>query len=92
MIIPTALEYARPGEEWTLDGDDYAGLTWLSDTPKPTEQEITDAYPLAVKALAAKEKSRVKAISDARAFALSLGFTPVMLAVMYPQLEEPLSE
>jgi len=87
MNIATALEYARPHEEWTLDGDDYAGLTWLSDTPKPTEQEITDAYPLAVKALAAKEKTRFKAISDARAFALSLGFTPAMLEVMYPQLE-----
>jgi hypothetical protein len=21
---------------WTLDGDDYTGLTWLSDTPKPS--------------------------------------------------------
>ena len=92
MMIPTALEYLKPKAEWTLNGDDYAGLTWLSDTPKPTEQEIADAYPLAVKALAAKEKTRVKAISDARAFALSLGFTQAMLAVMYPQLTEPPSE
>jgi hypothetical protein len=87
MNIATALVYARPGEEWTLDGDDYAGLTWLSDTPKPTEQEITDAYPLAVKSIAATEKARLKIVSDARAFALSLGFTEAMLAVMYPQLE-----
>ena len=92
MMIPTALEYLKPKAEWTLNGDDYAGLTWLSDTPKPTEQEIADAYPLAVKALAAKEKTRVKAISDARAFALSLGFTQAMLAVMYPQLAEAPSE
>ncbi len=92
MNIATALEYARPDEEWTLDGDDYAGLTWLSDTPKPTEQEINAAYPLAVKALAATEKARLKALSDARAFALSLGFTPAMLAVMYPQLTEAPSE
>jgi len=92
MMIPTALEYLKPKAEWTLNGDDYAGLTWLSDTPKPTEQEIADAYPLAVKALAAKEKTRVKAISDARAFALSLGFTQAMLAVMYPQLTEAPSE
>jgi len=54
---------------------------------KPTEQELTDAYPLAVKALTDKEKARVKALADARAFAISLGFTPAMLAVMYPQLE-----
>jgi hypothetical protein len=87
MMLPTVLEYLRPKEEWTLDGEDYAGLTWLSDTPKPTEQEITDAYPLAVKAIADKEKAHTKALSDARAFAISLGFTQSMLAVMYPQLE-----
>jgi hypothetical protein len=85
--IAFTLAHSHPGSEWILDGDDYAGLTWLSDTPKPTEQEITDAYPLAVKALADKEKARLKALSDARAFALSLGFTEAMLAVMYPQLE-----
>jgi len=85
--IAFTLTHSHPASEWTLDGDDYAGLTWLSDTPKPTEQELTDAYPLAVKAVADKEKARVKALADARAFAISLGFTPAMLAVMYPQLE-----
>ena len=88
MNIALTLAHSHPDAEWTLDGDDYTGLTWLSDTPKPTEQEITDAYPLAVKAVAEKEKARVKALSDARDFALSLGFTPAMLAVMYPQLTE----
>jgi len=24
------------GSQWTLDGDSYDGLTWLSDTPIPT--------------------------------------------------------
>ncbi len=85
--IAVTLTHSHPGSEWILDGDDYAGLTWLSDTPKPTEQEITDSYPLAVKAVADKEKARLKALSDARAFALALGFTEAMLAVMYPQLE-----
>jgi len=84
--IAFTLTHSYPGSEWTLDGDNYAGLTWISDTPKPTEQEITDAYPLAVKAVADEEKARLKALSDARAFALSLGFTPAMLAVMYPNL------
>ena len=84
--IAFTLMHSHPNAEWTLDGDDYAGLTWISDTPKPTEQEIADAYPVAVKALAAKEKAQLKAISDARDFALSLGFTEAMLAVMYPQL------
>ncbi len=25
------------GKEWTLDGDEYTGLTWLSDDAKPTK-------------------------------------------------------
>ena len=31
--------------EWKLDGDDYSGLTWLSDTPKPTQAELDAAWP-----------------------------------------------
>jgi len=34
-----------PDAEWTLNGDTYDGLTWLSDTPKPTQQELDDAWP-----------------------------------------------
>ena len=30
-----------PTAKWTLSGDSYNGLTWLSDDiPKPTEQEL----------------------------------------------------
>ena len=34
-----------PDSEWSLNGDDYAGLTWLSDTPKPTKKKLDDAWP-----------------------------------------------
>ena len=30
--------------QWTLNGDDYAGLTWLSDTPKPTQKQLDDLW------------------------------------------------
>lgn len=29
-----------PNDVWTLDGNTYDGLTWLSDSPKPTEAEL----------------------------------------------------
>lgn len=29
-----------PGSEWVLEGTDYSGLTWLSDTPKPTKAAL----------------------------------------------------
>jgi len=34
-----------PDDEWTLLGDEYSGLTWLSDTPKPTQAELDAAWP-----------------------------------------------
>ncbi len=39
------LESIRPGAKWSLDGDDYAGLTWLDDTAKPTKKTLDDAWP-----------------------------------------------
>lgn len=45
MDIPTILTRKYPGSEWTLDGDAYEGLTWLSDTPKPTEAELEALWP-----------------------------------------------
>lgn len=36
----TVLTRRYANDEWILDGDDYAGLTWLSDTPKPTKAKL----------------------------------------------------
>jgi len=38
--IAKVLTRRYAGSEWTLDGDDYTGLTWLSDTPKPTKKAL----------------------------------------------------
>lgn len=40
MDIPAILNRNYVGSEWLLDGDDYAGLTWLSDSPKPTKAAL----------------------------------------------------
>jgi hypothetical protein len=34
-----------PDAQWKLDGDKYDGLTWLSDTPKPSQAELDAAWP-----------------------------------------------
>lgn len=31
--------------QWTLNGNSYDGLTWLSDDPMPTEKELAAAWP-----------------------------------------------
>jgi hypothetical protein len=36
----TILTKKYAGSEWTLSGDDYEGLTWLSNTPKPTKSTL----------------------------------------------------
>jgi hypothetical protein len=44
MDYSKILLYKFAGNEWTLDGDDYKGLTWLSDTPKPTKKELDNLW------------------------------------------------
>ena len=75
MNIPLTLSHMRPNEEWTLDGDGFDGLTWLSETPKPTEAEIKAAEPAAlaaaVEADAAKAAARESAIAKLAALGLN---------------------
>ena len=33
------------GSEWSMSGDAYSGLNWLSDTPKPTQEELDALWP-----------------------------------------------
>jgi len=45
MDIPTILTERYSGSEWALDASDYTGLTWLSDTPKPTKKALEALWP-----------------------------------------------
>jgi hypothetical protein len=64
------------GSEWTLDGDTYDGLTWLSDSPKPSQQELDDAWPAVQQAqadaVAAKEAARQSGIDKLNALGLTV--------------------
>jgi hypothetical protein len=31
--------------QWSISGDDYATLEWMSDTPKPTQAELDALWP-----------------------------------------------
>lgn len=65
-----------PGAEWVLDGDDYAGLTWLSDSPKPSKAELDAAWPAVQQAqadaVAAEVAARQSAIDKLAALGLSV--------------------
>ena len=46
MDIPMILSKRYEGAEWTLNGDNYSGLTWLSeDIAKPTAEELQAEWP-----------------------------------------------
>ena len=58
-----------PGTLWTLDGDNYDGLTWLDSTPKPTQAELdaqwpTVAYNSQVAAVETTRRTQYEAQSD----------------------------
>jgi len=83
----------RPGIEWTMVGNDVANITWHTPDVEPlTEAEVVKEIKRLEALAKTTETNRVAALQAARTFALSLGFTPSMLAVMYPQLTEAPSE
>ena len=77
MIDYTAVLSANyPDSEWVLDGSAYEGLIWLSDTPKPTQQELDDAWPAVQQArqdaVAADDAAKQSAIDKLAALGLSV--------------------
>ena len=82
-----AVASLRPNTEWSMSGDDVAGITWHTPNVEPlTQAEVTKEVKRLESAAVTAEANRVAALQAARAFALSLGFTEAMLAVMYPNL------
>jgi len=64
-----------PESEWTLNGDNYSGLTWLSDTPKPKKSELEAFWPEVQAEIAAEKQARVDAKASAIAKLEALGLS-----------------
>jgi hypothetical protein len=75
MDIPAILVSKYPNQEWTLNGDYYPGLTWLSNTPKPTEKQLQDFWPSVQSELASKAQAKIDAKASAIAKLEALGLT-----------------
>ena len=67
MDISKVLSRKFQGSEWTLNGDTYEGLTWLSEGNAPTESELQKLWPTVQAEIAAevqaKEDARLSAIA-----------------------------
>ena len=75
MDIPQILSRKYSGAEWTLDGDDYTGLTWLSDSPKPSKEDLEALWPTVQEEIAAEAQAKVDARASAVAKLQELGLT-----------------
>jgi len=75
MDIANILTRRYAGSEWTLHGDAYTGLTWLSDTPKPTEAALAKAWPSVESEIAAEAQARLDAKASTIDKLKALGLT-----------------
>jgi len=75
MDITSILATKYQGSEWTLDGESYEGLTWLSATPKPTEAQLEALWPTVQSELQAKVQAKIDAKASAIAKLEALGLT-----------------
>ncbi len=75
MDIAKILELNYTGSSWTLNGDSYEGLTWLSETPKPTEDELEELWIEVQAELEAKAQAKIDAKASAISKLQALGLT-----------------
>lgn len=69
MDITMILSKRYPGTNWTLNGDSYSGLTWLSESPKPSEEDLRSEwaqveYEVAYEAVQKARQTAYQAESD----------------------------
>ncbi len=69
------LLYKFANAEWTLNGDDYEGLTWLSDTTKPTKSTLDALWPEVQDLIADEAQAKIDAKASAQAKLAALGLT-----------------
>lgn len=72
---PAILIRHYPNTEWTLNGDAYDGLTWLSDTPKPTQDELDALWDETLEMLETEKQAKVDTRESALAKLAALGLT-----------------
>ena len=63
------------GSLWTLNGDDYNGLTWVSNTPKPSKATLDGLWDEVQDLIAAEAEAKVQAKAAAQAKLAALGLT-----------------
>jgi hypothetical protein len=80
MNIKTILLFRFENDDWTLSGENYEGLTWLSESEKPTLEELENLWDEVESELQAKADAVVATRSSALAKLAAIGLTPEEIA------------
>jgi hypothetical protein len=83
MDIAIILTTKYIGSQWTLNGDGYEGLTWLSESPKPTEKQLQDLWPTVQSELQAQSQAKIDAKASAISKLKALGLTVQEIEVAF---------
>jgi hypothetical protein len=75
MDIANILSRKFQGAEWTLAGDDYTGLVWLSEGEPPTEAQLKKLWPTVQAEILAEAQAKIDAKASAIAKLQALGLT-----------------
>ena len=61
MDISAILFSKYPDAQWNLNGDDYEGLDWVSNSEKPTKAELEKLWPVVQAELEAEKQAKINA-------------------------------
>lgn len=81
MDIALILTTNYPGTQWALTGEEYAGLEWLDESPKPTKASLEKQWA------DVQYQAQLATVSDQRRQAYTLESDP--LAFKYQETELP---
>ena len=82
MNIPAILGRNFPGAQWILNGDEYEGLEWLDESPKPSKAQLEAAWP------AVEVATQVEQVQRARAIAYGESADPLFFKVQRGEATE----
>ena len=83
MDIAQILTKRYEGAQWTLNGDSYSGLQWLSDSTKPTLAELEALAPEVEAEIAGERQAKEDAKASAIAKLEALGLTVEEVSVAF---------
>jgi hypothetical protein len=91
MDIAIILTKKFPDSEWVLDGNAYAGLTWLSEGNKPTESQLQNLWSQVQSEIESEKQAKIDAKASAitKLKALGLSIDEVEAAFGLTETETP---